>query len=76
MSIVKVSNRRIYIPKEIPFSAKKALLIPLDNVIIIVPIPDKPVEIDISEDIRELRELAEKKARDDAIKRAKRRNQI
>jgi len=69
LSIVKVSGRRIYIPQEIPFSAKKVLLIPIGVTILIVPIPDKPTEVDIPFPIEEIKKLAETKAKKDALRK-------
>jgi len=67
MSIVKINRRRIYIPKEIPFTAKKAMIIPLGTNLLIVPVFEKPIEIESPKDAKELRKLAEKKAKKEAL---------
>jgi len=67
MAIVSVdSQRRIYLPKELDFEAKKALIIPRGDEYILIPIPDKIVEIDVGLSIEELRARAEEKARREA----------
>lgn len=71
MSVVKVDRRRIYIPKEIPFSAKKVLIIPLGSKLMIIPVPDKPIEIDTQLEAKKSGKLADEKARKDALSRRK-----
>jgi len=71
LSIVKVSKRRIYIPKEIPFSAEKVIIIPLGSNLLIVPVPDKPIETKSTRDINEIKKLAERKAKKEAISNVK-----
>ena len=72
MSIVKVSKRRIYIPKDIPFDAKRVIIIPISDNLLIIPVSERPIEIDIKESISELKKRAEEKAKRDAIKRRSR----
>lgn len=67
MSIVKVDRRRIYIPREIPFTAKKVLIIPLGSKLMIIPVPEKPIEINTQLSTKELRKLADKKAKQDTL---------
>lgn len=41
LTIVKVdSQRRIYIPKEVPFKAEKAIIIPYGMLFLLVPVPE------------------------------------
>jgi hypothetical protein len=59
---VKVdSRRRIYIPKEIPFRADKAIIVPYDASILLIPVPEKIIEIDVKASIQELKKRAEEK---------------
>jgi len=67
MAIVSVdSQRRIYLPKELDFEAKKALIIPRGDEYVLIPIPDTIVEIDVDVPVEELRERADEKARREA----------
>ena len=67
MAIVSVdSQRRIYLPKELDFEAKKALIIPRGDEYILIPIPDEIIEIDVDVPIEELRLKAEEKAKREA----------
>lgn len=64
MAIVSVdSQRRIYLPKELDFEAKKAIIIPREDEYILIPIPDEIVEIDVDVPVEELRARAEEKAK-------------
>ena len=66
-SIVSVdSMRRIYLPKELDFKAKKAFIIPRGEIYILIPIPDKITEIDVDISTEELRKRAENKAKKEA----------
>ena len=76
MSLVKVdSQRRIYIPKEIPFKADKAVIVPYGTSFLLIPVPGKVIEIDVKASVRELRKRAEEKAREEVAMRMERRRQ-
>jgi len=67
LAIVSVdAQRRIYIPKELSFNAKKAIIIPQGSSYILIPIPEKVTEIDVRESTKELRRRAEEKAKEEA----------
>jgi len=67
MSLVKIdSQRRIYVPKEIPFEAEEAIIIPLGGSFLLIPVPKGIIEIDIKTSIEELKRRAEEKARSEA----------
>ena len=67
MSIVSVdSQRRIYLPKELDFKAKKAVIIRRGETYVLIPIPEKVTEIDVKAPSDELREMAEEKAKREA----------
>ena len=77
MSVVKVdSTRRIYIPKELPFEAEKAVIITHGASYLLIPVPQEPIPIDIKQPVSELKLQAEQRAKKDAVQRAKRRNQL
>lgn len=70
MSLVKVdSQRRIYIPKEIPFEADKAIIVPYGGSFLLIPVPEKIIEIDVKASIQELKKRAEEKAREEVAMR-------
>ena len=74
--MVKVdSQRRIYIPKEVPFKADKAVIVPYGASFLLIPVPEKVIEIDVKASVRELRKRAEEKARDEVAMRMERRRQ-
>ena len=67
MAIVSVdSQRRIYLPKELEFKAKKALIVRRGETYILIPIPDRILEIDVDLSVEELRKKAEERARREA----------
>lgn len=67
MAIVTVdAHRRIYIPKELGFEAKKAIIIPQGDSYILIPVPDHVTEIEANETTKELRRKAEEKAKKEA----------
>ena len=67
MAIVSVdSQRRIYLPKELEFKAKKALIVRRGETYILIPIPDRILEIDVDLSVEELRKRAEERARREA----------
>ncbi|MGQ4915997.1 MAG: hypothetical protein ACP6IU_14795 [Candidatus Asgardarchaeia archaeon] len=67
MVVVKISKRRIYIPKKLNFKGERAILIPFGKGLIVYPIPQQFVEVDIPYSISELKELAERKAKEDSL---------
>jgi len=81
MVVVVVDERgRLTIPSELRVRDTKATLIPAGSFLIIVPTPNKALEASASWlhtklGNKELKALAERKARRDAIKRARRRKQ-
>ncbi len=75
MAVVKVdSQRRIYIPKEVPFKAEKAIILPYGASFLLVPIPDKIIEIEVGASIQELKRRAEEKGKQEVVMRLKRRD--
>jgi len=82
MAVVVVDERgRLTIPSQFEVRDTKATLIPAGPFLIVVPIPQHPLEasaswLDSKFSRKELKALAEKTARADAVKRAKRRKQI
>jgi virulence-associated protein VagC len=82
MAVVVVDSRgRLTIPREFELRDAKATLIPAGPFLIVVPIPRQPLEasaswLDSTSSRKELKGMAEKVARKDAIRRAKRRKQI
>jgi len=82
MAIVAVDERgRLTIPSQFEVRDTRATLIPAGPFLIVVPIPQHPLEasagwLDSKLSRKELKTLAEKIARADAVKRAKRRKQI
>jgi len=77
LTVVKVdSQRRIYIPKDMPFEAQKAIIIPYGASLLLVPVPEKVIEIDVKASIGELKKKAEKKAKLEAVIRTKRHRQM
>ena len=64
MAIVSVdAQRRIYLPKELDFKAKKAIIVPRGETYVIIPVPDDITPIDVDATIEELKHRAEAKAR-------------
>jgi bifunctional DNA-binding transcriptional regulator/antitoxin component of YhaV-PrlF toxin-antitoxin module len=81
MAVVIVDERgRLTIPSELHVRDTKATLIPAGSFLIVVPIPSQPLVASASWlhtklSNKELKALAEKQARKDAVKRARRRRQ-
>jgi len=81
MAIVTVDDRgRITIPKEMGIRNTRAIIIPAGSFLVTIPLPESPQTesegwLETEKSREELQILAEKQAGDDAIKRAKRRNQ-
>jgi len=74
---VKVdSQRRIYIPKEVSFKAEKAIIIPYGMSFLLVPVPEKIIEIEVEVSTQELKKRAEEKAKQEVIARVKQRGHM
>lgn len=77
VAIVNVdSQRRIYIPKGLPFKAEKAIIVPQGSSYLLIPVPPKIIEVDVRLPIGELRKKAEEKAMKEARERALRTERI
>ncbi|MEM2995280.1 MAG: VapB-type antitoxin [Candidatus Bathyarchaeia archaeon] len=82
MTVVTVDDRgRMTIPKELGVKKTRAIIIPAGTFFVAIPLPTKPHEyagswLPSKRGRNELKELAEKSALDDAVKRAWRRKQI
>jgi len=76
LAVVKVDpQRRIYIPRDLPFEAEKAIIIPYGASFLLVRVPERVIEIDVKASISELKREAGEKARREAVARAERRGQ-
>jgi len=81
MAVVSVDDRgRITIPKEMGIRNTRAIIIHAGSFLVTIPLPQSPQTesegwLETEKSREELQILAEKLAGDDAIKRAKRRNQ-
>ncbi len=82
MSVVGVDERgRITLPKRLREGVKRVVIIPVGTHLVLIPLrgePEKYAEgwLDTDRDRRELKAEAERLAREDAVKRAKRRKQL
>ncbi len=82
MPVVSVDDRgRITLPKETKIRGGKAVIISAGSFFNIIPIPEDPEKyaegwLDSKKSRKELKELAEKKAKEDAKSRSKRRDQL
>jgi bifunctional DNA-binding transcriptional regulator/antitoxin component of YhaV-PrlF toxin-antitoxin module len=82
LAVVVVDDRgRLTIPKEFEVRGTRATVIPAGPFLIVVPIPPQPIEassswLESKLSRKELKALAEKAARKDAVGRAKKRKQI
>lgn len=82
MSVVEVDERgRITIPKEIGLRKAKAAIIPAGSFFVVIPIIGDPYKVagswlQTERNIKTLKKTAEKKASEDAVRRAKRRKQL
>jgi virulence-associated protein VagC len=67
MVIVSVdSQRRIYLPKELDFKARKAIILPRGETYVIIPVPDDITPIDVDATMEELKHRADERARKEA----------
>lgn len=74
--MVKIdSQRRIYIPKDIPLEVDKAIILPFGTFLLLIPIPEKIIEIDVKGSIQELKRKAEERAREEAVVKLRNREQ-
>ena len=70
--MVKIdSQRRIYIPKDLPFQADRAIIVPYGASFLLIPLPEKIIEIDVEVSIQELKKRAEEKAKEEAAIKVK-----
>jgi len=82
MSIVTVDDRgRMTIPKEIGIRKTRAIVIPAGSFFVTIPLPKAPYKeakewLTTKKEKKKLKTLAEKAAKEDAVKRAKRRKQL
>lgn len=82
MAIVKVDERgRMTIPKELGVRKTKTIIIPAGSFFVVIPLPKVPHEeaegwLSTKKDREGLKALAERMAREDAVKRARRRKQL
>lgn len=82
MAVVVVDGRgRLTIPSELQVRDTRVTLIPAGPFMILIPLPARPLEasggwLRTRHSRKELKAIAEKEARKDAIKRAKRRKQL
>jgi len=82
LTIVEVDDRgRLTIPKEFDVRKTRATIIPAGPFLIVVPLPASPLAtsgswLESKLDRKALKDLAEKSARKDALRRAKRRRQL
>lgn len=76
MALAKVdAQRRIYIPKELEFKADKAIIVPFGVSFLLIPVPEKVIEIDVKTSIQQLKKKAEEKAKDEATLKMKKHEQ-
>jgi hypothetical protein len=82
LAVIAVDERgRLTIPKEMAVRSTSVTLIPAGPFFIVIPVPNRPLEssaewLETKRTRKSLKALAEKTARRDAVKRARRRNQI
>jgi bifunctional DNA-binding transcriptional regulator/antitoxin component of YhaV-PrlF toxin-antitoxin module len=82
MSVVEIDERgRMTIPKKLGLRKSRAIIIPAGSFFVTIPLPKAPQKeaekwLDTSKEHKELKNLAEKAASEDAVNRAKRRHQL
>lgn len=82
MAIVMIDERgRMTIPKEMGIRKTRAIVIPAGSFLVTIPLPRAPHEeagtwLITTKERREMKTSAEKAAKEDAVKRARRRKQI
>lgn len=81
MSMVEIDERgRMTIPRKIGLRKSRAFIIPAGSFFVTIPLPKTPQKeagewLPTNKERKELKTQAEKLAREDAVKRAKRRHQ-
>lgn len=82
MSVVEIDERgRMTVPKKIGLRKSRALIIPAGSFFVTIPLPKTPQKeaekwLPANKKRKELKIQAETLAREDAVKRAKRRRQL
>ena len=82
MSVVEIDERgRMTVPKKIGLRKSRALIIPAGSFFVTIPLPKTPQKeaekwLPTNTERKELKIKAETLAREDAVKRAKRRRQL
>jgi bifunctional DNA-binding transcriptional regulator/antitoxin component of YhaV-PrlF toxin-antitoxin module len=82
MSVVEIDERgRMTVPKKLGLRKSRALIIPAGSFFVTIPLPKTPQKeaekwLPTNKERKELKIQAEKLAREDAVKRAKRRRQL
>jgi len=81
-SVVEIDERgRMTVPKKLGLRKSRAIVIPAGSFFVTIPLPKSPQEeaenwLPTNKEHKELKTLAEKVAKEDAVKRAKRRRQL
>jgi len=82
MSVVEIDERgRMTVPKKLGLRKSRAIIIPAGSFFVTIPLPKTPQKeaekwLPTNKEHKELKILAEKAAREDAVNRAKRRHQL
>jgi bifunctional DNA-binding transcriptional regulator/antitoxin component of YhaV-PrlF toxin-antitoxin module len=82
MSVVEIDERgRLTVPKKMGLRKSRALIIPAGTFFVTIPLPKTPQKeaenwLSTEKERKELKIQAEKTAREDAVNRAKRRQQL
>lgn len=82
MSVVEIDERgRMTIPRDIGLRKAKAAVIPAGSFFVVIPIVGDPYQVaggwlESDRDVKALKKLAEEKAAEDALGRARRRRQV
>ena len=72
--MVKIdAHRRVYVPKEIELDADEVVIFRQGEALVLIPVPRRPIPIDVKGGTRELKAKAEARARGDALERHQRR---
>jgi bifunctional DNA-binding transcriptional regulator/antitoxin component of YhaV-PrlF toxin-antitoxin module len=82
MSVVEIDERgRMTVPKKLGLRKSRAIIIPAGSFFVTIPLPKSPQKeaekwLSTNKEHRELKNLAEESAVQDAVNRAKRRHQL
>ncbi len=82
MSVVEIDERgRMTVPKKLGLRKSRAIIIPAGSFFVAIPLPNTPQKeaekwLPANKKHKDLKSLAEKAATEDAVSRAKRRNQL